>query len=259
MLSVIIGFGFVFGAIAVALAAYFMSRLFFGGLIESETQRLAGSVMTKCASLHALILALVFAQEIFTYQDVREQLVAEATAVGDIYFDVRRYGTDSEARIQADLSQYVHLVVEKEWDILAMTGKLSQDAWRMRDNVYLAVLDLEPETGRQETLRQHMLQKIQFLAESRHSRANTAQQGIGEVFWFASVFGLVIVAMSYFGFTPNRRRLALLSLYAGFTGVIMFMTFALANPFDDPGRLGPHAFERLLATEIGRPAGGGRT
>lgn len=256
MWSVVIGFGFLFGAIAIAVAAYFTSRAFFGGRIEDETQRLAGSVMTKCASLHALILALVFAQEIFTYQQVRQQLVAEATAVGDIYYDMRRFGTDAEARVQAALSRYVHLVVEKEWGILARTGKLSQDAWRMRDNVYLEVLDLVPKTLRQETLRQHMLDKIQFLAESRHNRANTAQQGIGSVFWFASVFGLVIVSMSYFGFTPNLRRLALLNLYAGFTGVIMFMTFALANPFDEPGRLMPHAFERLLATEIGHPGGG---
>jgi hypothetical protein len=46
--------------------------------------------------------------------------------------------------------------------------------------------------------------------------------------------------------------LALLSLYGGYTGVIMYVIYAFSDPFSQPGALPPTAFTQLLLGEIGQ-------
>tara|TARA_R110000764_G_scaffold58176_1_gene126545 strand:+ start:5196 stop:5510 length:315 start_codon:yes stop_codon:yes gene_type:complete len=47
-------------------------------------------------------------------------------------------------------------------------------------------------------------------------------------------------------------HLALLSLYGGYTGVIMYVIYAFSDPFSQPGALPPTAFTQLLLGEIGQ-------
>ena len=59
------------------------------------------------------------------------------------------------------------------------------------------------------------------------------------------------VAVPYFTFAPTPLHLSLLSLYAAYTGVIMYVIFAFSDPFADPGMLPPTAFIELLDGKIG--------
>ncbi len=40
--------------------------------------------------------------------------------------------------------------------------------------------------------------------------------------------------------------MTLLSVYGGFSGLVLFVIFAFSDPFSTPGKLEPVAFERLL-------------
>ncbi|MDN2564915.1 DUF4239 domain-containing protein [Aquibium sp. A9E412] len=252
--SLALGVVFVFGTIALAWLSYFGMRALTSGWVESETRELAGSVIFRVAALHGLILALVFAQEMIDYQELRSSLVEEATAVADIYNDIRRYGGDAVEPMQSALSAYVRVVVDEEWDRLARDTHLAPEAWSLRETVYLAVLDLEPQTAREEALRNHMLAKIQKIAELRQKRENTALQAISSMFWFAAVAGVVLITLPYFIFPPSPLNLMLLSVYGAFTGIVMLFIYAFSDPFSPPGNLAPAAFERLLETEIGGAA-----
>lgn len=249
--SIILGLVFITGTILLALAVYFLMRRLVGDNFENDTETLAGSVIFRVSALHGLILALVFAQELVDYNQLQTNLVREATAIADIYNDIRRYGTEAEAPVQAALSAYVRVVVEQEWALLADQQVLSGQAWQLREQVYNALLDLTPETPRQSTLREHMLHKIQLIAELRQERENTALHAISPLFWAAALVGIVLVTIPYFIFRPTKLHIALLSVYGGFTGLVMYTIFAFSDPFDDPGALQPMAFERLLETEIG--------
>jgi len=246
------GLVFVLATTGFTLGIYFLTRAVSGRQFESETRDLAGSVVLRVAGLHALILALVFAQENIDYNRIKKDLVDEATAIADIYNDIRRYGTVKEAEVQAALSGYTRVVVEEEWDRLAREDLLSAEAWKLREDVYQAVLDLVPQTPRQDSLRGHMITKIQKIAEFRQERQNSALAEINGLFWFAAVAGIVLVTVPYFVFPPTALHLLLLSIYGAFTGVIMFITYAFSDPYSQPGRLDPVAFEALLRSEIGK-------
>ncbi|MGI3184110.1 hypothetical protein [Nioella aestuarii] len=249
--SVLLSVLFIAGTILLALAVYFTMRRLVGDNFETDTETLAGSVIFRVSALHGLILALVFAQELVAYDQLQTNLVREATAIADIYNDIRRYDTDVEEDVQAALSAYVRVVIEEEWALLADQQASSGQGWVLREQVYNALLDLTPDTPRQATLRDHMLYKIQLIAELRQERENTASHSISPLFWAASLIGIVLVTIPYFIFKPTKLHIALLSVYGGFTGLVMYTIFAFSDPFDDPGALRPVAFERLLETEIG--------
>lgn len=251
MVTVLVGLGFVVGTIAVAWSVYFGARLLVAPRIADDTKEMAGSVIFRVSAMHGLILALVFAQELLTYQELRSALVDEATAIADVYNDIRRYGGPQVAPVQTALSRYTHSVVDEEWSVLAREGRLLPEAWAHRETIYLAVLDLVPQTPREHALRDHMLDGAEMIATIRQLRENMALEPINPLFWFAAVAGVALVSVPYFVFRPSAVNLLLLSIYGAFTGIVMFIIFALSDPFSPPGLLEPAAMQRLLQTEVG--------
>ena len=250
--DLITGAGIALLNVAGVLAVYGITRAIWGGRQTAETKDLAGSVMARVATLHGLILALVFAQELADYSDIRADLVAEATAVADIFNDIRRYDAPEADEVRATLSTYLRHVLANEWEALSRTGKLTAEGWALRERIYLTVLDLDPATPRQADLRAHMVDKAQAIAELRQTRENNAVRSLSALFWFAALTGLVWVAVPYFVYPPTPLHLSLLSLYGAYTGVVLYVIYAFSDPFAHPGALPPTAFTQLLAGEMGQ-------
>ena len=101
MFDVMTGFIFVIATIGLTLGCYFVMRWLTGGDPEAKDRDLASSVIFRISALHGLILALVFAQEMVEYQQLRFESTIEANAIADIYNDARRYGTDESDLIRA--------------------------------------------------------------------------------------------------------------------------------------------------------------
>lgn len=246
------GIGIALINIIAVYVIYGTTRAIWGGRQTTETKDLAGSITFRVASLQGLILALVFAQELQDYSDIRADLVTEATAIADVFNDIRRYDTPQMQQVQTTLATYVRHVIDHEWEALSKTGKLSGQGWQYREEVYQTVLDLDPQTPRQTDLRAHMIQSTQKIAELRQKRENNAVRVLSGLFWFAAITGVICVAVPYFIFPPTPLHLALLSLYGGYTGVIMYVIYAFSDPFSQPGALSPTAFTQLLLGEMGQ-------
>lgn len=146
MISVLVGIGFIGGTIVLTLSFYFGMRLVTGGDPNGRDRELAGSIVMRIASLHALILALVFAQEMIEYQQLKSESAVESNAIADVYYDAERYSTDAKAAIQNALTDYLRIVINQEWNELGSSGHLSQPAWDQWNLAYVTVLDLAPTT-----------------------------------------------------------------------------------------------------------------
>lgn len=249
--NITIGAAFICGTIALTLVVYGLNRRAFARQITTDTRDLAGSVIFRVSALHGLILALVFAQELSDFNNIRNDLVKEATAVADIYNDMTRYGSAEVDTIHAALSAYVNHVTLVEWPHLTGGGGLTAAGWTTWDTVYLHVLDLAPQTPREVALRNHMIQRAQDIAALRQGRDNSAINPMNKVFWLAALSGVILVAAPYFIYAPTPLHLLLLSLYGAYSGGIMFLIYAFSDPYAEPGALPPVAFERLLDTAIG--------
>ena len=113
------------------------------------------------------------------------------------------------------------------------------------------MLALAPADARQTALRDHMLQDVRRIARLRDQREIESLYGLTPIFWVAAVVGVVLTIAAYFTFSPTVLHLSLLGIYGAYMGLIMHLIYAFTNPYEQPARLPPSAFDRLLATEIG--------
>lgn len=256
LLSVAIGFTFVAISIVLVLGTYFAARAAFGSTIEGDrTHEAAIGVATRIAALHGLILALVYAQELDDYKDVRAGLSEEAIAISDVFNDMRRYGGPDVAIVQQGLATYVSTVVDAEWALLGRGDGLSTKAWLQWNAVYERLLNLEPTTERQRFLAGRMRERITAVARLRQMREATTMGRFSGLFWAPAIIGLILLSVPLYVYRPSRTHLGLFALFGAYSGVILFFIYGFANPFANPGRLEPAPFMRLLEGDIGKSLG----
>ncbi|EFL90757.1 DUF4239 domain-containing protein [Ahrensia sp. R2A130] len=234
--------------IALSLATLAVTRKLVGHYATKETHDLAGSVLFRIAALHGLVLALVFAQELDSIKDVHNTSAREAAMVGDIYHDLKRYGGDDADSIRTELVSYAKVVVEKEWPALAGPRSLSIQAWKSWETTYEAILELTPETKRQERLLNFMLSDIRELSELREARENAALSETSTLFLVAAISGIVLISAAYFTWQITPVNLGLITAFAAYTGLILYFVIAFSNPYLAPGNAKPFGMERFLAS-----------
>jgi len=103
-----------------------------------------------------------------------------------------------------------------------------------------------PSTERQKSLRDHMLDRIHAIAETRVQRGTHATGAVSPLFWFAAMVGVVFIALAYYSYPPKPHNLLLIGMFGAYTGVILYFIYAFSNPFREPGALDPVVFENLL-------------
>ncbi|WP_455271140.1 bestrophin-like domain [Rhizobium herbae] len=253
VISITTGFAFVCGALAIVFGCYFAARKILNpGLEGDRTHDAATTVAVRIAALHGLILALVYAQELDDYKGIRNNLIEEAVAISDVYNDAVRYGGAIVVPIQQDLANYVSTVVGEEWDMLGHRQGLSPKAWTQWNDVYDRLLDLTPETDRQRYLSNRMRDRATSIARFRQIREETAAGGFGGMFWAPALIGLCLLSIPFYVYRPTRTHVFLLSIFGAYSGVVLFFIFAFSNPFEQPGKLDPVAFENLLRGDMGK-------
>ena len=137
-------------------------------------------------------------------------------------------------------------VPAEEWASLGDSGDLSSEAWAHWDTAYNAILDLVPSSPRHTALRANMLENIHIIAKNRDLREHHAKSSLGSLFWAAALVGVLLLSIGYYPFPTNRDNLILLSVFAAYTGFILYTIFAMSNPYNDPAALEPVLFLQLL-------------
>lgn len=235
------------GTIALSLGTYWLTRRVLHSNEYERHKEMAGSMVVRIGALQGLILALVFAHEMSSYQRLNDVMGDEAAAVADVFHDAARYGEEA-APLKALMVGYLDAVVTQEWPRKGAGGILAAGAWIAWENAYLEALDLVPQTPRQSTLRDHMLGQLHAIAQSRDDRRPAADRAVFQLFWLAAIAGVVMISAGYYIYPPERQNIVLMSLFSGYTGIVLFMIFAFSNPFHQPAALQPEPLAHLLAS-----------
>lgn len=246
------GAGFVLATVMLVVGTYFLARrLLHPGEDGDRTLEVAANVAVRVATLHSLILGLVYAQELDDYKGVRANLIEEAVAISDVFNDAQRYGGGMVVPIQQGLARYVTTVVNEEWDLLADHQGLSPKAWQQWEGVYDLLLDLQPTSDRERYLAARMKDRTTAVARFRQLREATSISRFSGLFWGPAIIGLIIVSATFYVYRPTRTNLILFGLFGAYSGVILFFIFTFGNPYSNPGRLEPRPFQHLLNTNLG--------
>lgn len=238
---------FVVCAVTLSLGSYTLARWVAGRGPYERHKEMAGAMVSRIAAMHGLIIALVFAQEMSSYQRLEAQTAAETSAIADVYNDAARYDAQLLRPVQDNMREYLRLVVNVEWAQLGAGQGLNDEAWAAWATAYDRVLDLAPETPRQTSLRDHMLASLHAISSSRDMRQSEAITSVAHFFWIAALSGVVLIAIGHYIYPPERHNLMLLALFSAYTGAILFLIFGFSNPYSPPAALQPAPLQTLAS------------
>lgn len=236
----------ILGTVALCLSTYGLARRFLDGRGDEHTPGLAKTVVDRIATLLSLILALVFAQEFLNYNETRAAIDREGTLLSNTYFDLKRYDPVTTLPMQQDLVAYATSVIVNEWPILANEHRLDEATWQMRENVYLGALDLKPQNERQKDLRERVVRSMMQLGDERDKRGYAAGRSVGPAFWIVSFAGILLVSVLFFAIPPVPINIVVITVFAIYTGLVLSLIGAYADPFQRPGYLGPEPIQAFL-------------
>ncbi len=88
---------------------YLLIRAFYRRSGRAATREAAAMVIFRIATLHGLILALAFAEELYRADDLQTSIDSESNTMESIYFNVGRYDKPPKTdEIRSAVAFYVH-------------------------------------------------------------------------------------------------------------------------------------------------------
>ncbi|MEW9922030.1 hypothetical protein AB2B41_20690 [Marimonas sp. MJW-29] len=234
------------GTPLLTIASYITARRVLAPAVSTDTSEMAASIAFRIAAFHGLMISLVFAGVVQTFQDVRGQLIVEATALSEIFADLEFFEGEAGTSVRDTLKQYVATVIAEEWPGLANGTAPADQAWRIHREMRKSILNLPVNTTTQSQIKRALDERVREVSSARHARWHMRSLSLPLVFWIAAFGGLVFVSISFFVYQPSGVNLLLLTLYGSYTGIALAVIFALSKPFAPPASMSPLALQDLI-------------
>lgn len=243
---------FVFASVLSALALYSVSRILFKPRAGVDSELLSARVIVRLGALHALILALMFAHEMADYQDVYRVVSYEVSAIIDVDFNLQEYDKENlrtTAAIRDSLVEFVKTLNELDRATLA-EHRMSEKTLINYRRINRQLRSLQPTNNEQEELRAQMVANWSEVLAVLVRIRSIAEHEAPAFFWVVVIVGFVAVVIPFYIYSPSLANLVMLSIYAAFNGLVMYVIFAIANPF--AGALAVHTeiLQRALSIMV---------
>jgi hypothetical protein len=244
-------------ALALLLCAFYLSITLIGiilihplmrRMIHSERQ--ANDVVIFAAAnyglIYAVLLGLLTVATFQTTKDLEDHIGQEASSLSTMYHSAEDYPEPLRSQLRADLRDYTHYVIEKDWPAhrRGETPKGGEHRLQaIRDTLYA----FEPEGKTQEVLHDEIIRQFNTLTVAREQRLNAVSSSMPSVLWYVVILGgvltIVFLWMIHMDFLP---QIFLGGITAIFLGVMTFLLFAMDHPLQGAVSVGPEPFQSVF-------------
>jgi hypothetical protein len=221
--------------------------------IHIDDSQFSGSMVQCVMVFYGLAVALIAVNVSQTYSDVSKTVSTEATALASLYRDVSGYPEPIRAQMQNELRDYVDYVIHKAWP-MQQHGKVPSGGGALVNQFQTTLIRFEPATEGQKILHAEALHAYNNMILARHLRLDAVGTGLPSVMWAVIIAGAVIGLGATFFFKVEDARLhgILVTLLAGFMGLVIFMILALDQPFRGDLGISPQAYQ-LVYDQLMKP------
>jgi hypothetical protein len=236
-------------AIVFALVPFLAVRWFWATRVTDKTNQVAETVAVRIGALHALILALIFAEAQSTHAELRQEVSKEVTTLEHVVLHLDQWNGPEKDKLRGELAAYARAILQNEWQTAAPVGG-SRKAKRAYDALDLALLDLQADTPRQQSLRTRMLMDMDTLQEHRRNRLSLFHRNLPNLFWWVALAGFAITVGLFFIFPITALHVAMLSMYGAYTGLVLYFILALSHPYIGPAAIDASPYTTILEREL---------
>ena len=237
------------------LGLYLFHRLVDVHIRHKDTETV-GLTYAIVAVVYAVLIAFIVVDVFETFAKGDEIATAEANKLSNLMLDASGLPPQMAQSVQADLNQYIDIVVKKEWPS-QQAGKLDdavfEPGWTVLGHLSTQLAAFEPATMGQNVNKGEMLHTVNELIKSRRSRIIAAGEHLPTVVWqILLLAGGVAVGYTYlFGAHSFRIHMAITGLIAATIALVFVLIIALDYPFRGEVSVGDDAFVSVRATASG--------
>ena len=222
---------FVGGMVLVAIVGVLLARRFFPDLAEGRFADVVEGLRVVFELIFALILAFVIAAVLRTLGDAEATVATEATHIAQLERENGAFDEDDERRLNAALGDYVHALVDDEWETMKR-GEESPVATAALEAVYVEYRNLTPRSDVQKATFSLALSKLDDIASERRNRLNIAAAELPTMLRVLVAIGIVLLLL--LEYRPQLSLGASLAFMGGLAAIVTsayLLTLVLNYPF----------------------------
>lgn len=226
-------------------------------ILKYQTEDLkdpTSSLFRVIGMLVSLMLSLAFADVIVELRSIENAIEREAVAISDTFNGLRRFDAEKTRGIQTILIDYAQAVIDDDWPALA-DDRLGQRTDDLNKQLQQSATELEPTTEAQKQLWSRILNDLDAASDYRLIRLDNALAK-PPVYLYVVFFGFLLTMACFGAYRPQGPLVTLVSMYALFVGLVLYLILALSDPFQGGIGVDPTTFEYLvekMRDESGQP------
>lgn len=245
---------FVLAAVLVALTCHGFLWRVVGRNTASNSRPFCGVMIARLGTVHALILALLFTQEMADYRAIGRVTAHWVDAVADVYHSLDSY--DPERRESAALAKqavvgYANAMLRERASLAE--ARLSDETWATYHRISRTLRALGPNSEHQRYLYDQMLKDWDSISGYLSEIEVAVGYRMPRFFWILVIAGFFATVVPACVHPPTFPNLLALSVFAAYNGLAMYSILAIENPYTGPDAIHSVALEHLVET-IGQTA-----
>ena len=244
-------------ALALVLCAFFLSITLAGIVLihplmrrAIHSERQANDVVIFAAAnyglIYAVLLGLLTVATFQTTKDLEDHIAEEASSLSTMYHSAEDYPEPLRSELRADLRDYTHYVIEKDWPAHRL-GKTPKGGEHRLEAIRATLYAFEPESKTQAVLHDEIIRQFNTLNVAREQRLNAVSSSMPAVLWYVVILGGVLTIMFlwmiHMDFVP---QIFLGGITAIFLGIMTFLIYAMDHPLQGAVSVGAEPFQSVF-------------
>ena len=235
---------FLFTAIISSLLIYLVAYKAIKSHLKKPHERVGRVLFRTTASLLALLLSLSFANQRVNYYKIKDALESEASSLVDIWLDLQLYNTSETIALQQKVKHYIRSILHEEIDYNG-ENPLFGPPLGIFIMLYNQISELEPETSKQELLKQNLLTDIDEVSDFMQVR-NYRSRPEPLILIYIATFGFIVSSILFSVYRPDRISISFFTLYNVFVAIVLYFIIMMNNPLIGPLKIQNEPFKMII-------------
>lgn len=218
------------GCVGVVLVAHRLFRWLYPRDFAEQEVSGAMAMMGVAATITSLLLAFAAISVWESASAADAGVMNEASDCAMLARDLGTYGTPEALRTRAAVRDYVQMVIQEEWPLLAR-GESSGKAWAQLDTVFRLAHKIEVRTPHESVFLGVVWSRINDIVKHRRDRLHAAQSEVPGTLWIVVVGGSLLTFAFAFVLPRTRFSQALIAGLAATLGLVFHFIIAMQHPF----------------------------
>ncbi len=233
------------GAVVLAsVGALVVRRAVAVGTLKSNHE-VAGYLLSVVGTLYSVLLGLIVVDTQGKYQEARAMSQQEADSCLDMFHLAYAMPLKERIMLHEKLQEYLDVLISKEWTSITTEGAFGDFAKKPFREIWWSLTDYEPQTQKEQSCYEQLLDEMQKLSDGRRYRMQTAKTHLPAVMLGVLIAGASLtVFFTYLFEVENPRAQVLMTALVALSLALNILLVALFNnPYKGYMRIQSYPFE----------------